>query len=68
MKKIAMSLAAAGVLVAGAFVASTIADGPVSAQTGDEAQPEFHKDGARGEILQEVLGPPASMRPESPLE
>ena len=61
MKKIFVSIAAAGVLVAGAFTASTIVDGPALAQatgaTTTEAptdeRPDFPKS---GEILDEVLG------------
>ena len=60
MKKIFVSIAAAGVLVAGAFTASTMVDGPALAQTtgattteapADE-RPDFAKP---GEILDEVL-------------
>ena len=54
MRKIIISIAAVGVLVTGAFVASTIADGPASAQTGDAAETELHR-GEPGGILEEVL-------------
>ena len=61
MKKIFVSIAAAGVLVAGAFAASTIVNGPALAQTTEaptaevpaDERPDFPKS---GEILDEVLG------------
>jgi hypothetical protein len=61
MKTIFVSIAAAGVLVAGAFTASTMAGGPALAQTAEtpsteapaEERPGFSKP---GEILDEVLG------------
>ena len=64
MKKIFVSIAAAGVLVAGAFAASTVVDSPAHAQTavttatetGDvpaDGRPDFARP---GEILDEVLG------------
>ncbi|MGB5656327.1 MAG: hypothetical protein WBN35_06920 [Acidimicrobiia bacterium] len=61
MKKIFVSIAAAGVLVAGAFAASTIVDGPALAQATEapaaeaptDVRPDFPKP---GEILDEVLG------------
>jgi len=61
MKKIFVSIAAAGVLVAGAFAASTIVNGPALAQTTEARtaevpageRPDFPKP---GEILDEVLG------------
>jgi hypothetical protein len=61
MKKIFVSIAAAGVLVAGAFAASTIVNGPALAQTTEaptaevpaDERPDFPKP---GEILDEVLG------------
>lgn len=64
MKKIFVSIAAAGVLVAGAFAASTVVEGQALAQTtapaaveSDEApgdaRPDFPKP---GDILEEVLG------------
>ena len=61
MKKIFVSIAAAGVLVAGAFAASTIVDGPALAQTTEtpttEAPAGERPDFARpGDILDEVLG------------
>jgi hypothetical protein len=61
MKKIFVSIVAAGVLVAGAFTASTIVDDPALAQTlevpaaeapGDE-RPDFP---TPGDVLDEVLG------------
>ena len=61
MKTIFVSIAAAGVLVAGAFTASTMVDGAALAQTTEtpsteapaEERPDFPKP---GEILDEVLG------------
>ena len=61
MKKIFVSIAAAGVLVAGAFTASTIVNGPALAQTTEspatdapaDERPDFS---TPGEILEEVLG------------
>jgi hypothetical protein len=61
MKKIFVSIAAAGVLVAGAFTASTVVDGPALAQSTETPstgapvgdRPEFPKP---GDILDEVLG------------
>jgi len=56
MKKIFVSITAAGVLVAGAFAASTIVDGPALAQVGETTQAEERPDFARpGDILDEVL-------------
>ncbi len=60
MKKIFVSIAAAGVLVAGAFAASTIVDGPALAQiaeapgaeTAPDERPDFPKP---GDIIDEVL-------------
>jgi len=61
MKKIFVSIAAAGVLVAGAFTASTIVDGPALAQTTESTATESPADerpdvSKPGEILDEVLG------------
>lgn len=61
MKKIFVSMAAAGVLVAGAFTASAIVNGPALAQTTEDSvaeapageRPDFPR---HGEILDEVLG------------
>lgn len=55
MKKIFVSMAAAGVLVAGAFVASTIVDGQAIAQTIDEPAVERPDIPNPGDILDEVL-------------
>jgi hypothetical protein len=56
MKKIVVCIAAAGVLVAGAFAASMVVDGQALAQTGDELGVE-RTDIPRPEgILDEVLG------------
>jgi hypothetical protein len=56
MKKIFVSIAAAGVLVAGAFAASTIVDGPALAQVTETSQADERPDFPRpGEILDEVL-------------
>jgi len=64
MKKIFVSIAAAGVLVAGAFAASTVVESPALAQTAvptavesDEVEAADRPDFAKpGEILDEVLG------------
>jgi len=61
MKRIFVSIAAAGVLVAGAFAASTIVNGPALAQTTETPtaaapaadRPDFPRP---GDILDEVLG------------
>jgi hypothetical protein len=55
MKKIFVSIAAAGVLVAGAFAASTIVDGQAIAQTIDEPAVERADIPKPEEILDEVL-------------
>jgi len=55
MKKIFVSIAAAGVLVAGAFAASTIVDGQALAQTADEPAAERPDIPKPGNILDEVL-------------
>ena len=55
MKRIIVSLAAAGVLVAGAFVASSVTSGPADAQTATESQAEEPAIGQREEALDEVL-------------
>ncbi len=55
MKKIFVSIAAAGILVAGAFAASTIVDGQAIAQTVDEPAVERLDIPKPGEILDEVL-------------
>jgi hypothetical protein len=60
MKKIFVSIAAAGVLVAGAFAASAIVNGPALAQTTEtpatEAPADVRPDFPRsGEVLDEVL-------------
>lgn len=57
MRKIIVSMAAAGVLVAGAFVASTLASSEASAQTDEPpvVAAEAHRP-APGGILDEVLG------------
>ena len=64
MKKIFVSIAATGVLVAGAFAASTIVETPAEAQTvvtaaveSDDTTTDARPDFARsGDILDEVLG------------
>lgn len=55
MKKIFVSIAAAGVLVAGAFAVSVIADGQALAQTTDEQAVERPDIPKPGDILDEVL-------------
>ncbi len=55
MKKIFVSIAAAGVLVAGAFAASTIVGGPAVAQTTDETAVERPDIPKPGDILDDVL-------------
>ncbi|MEA3511914.1 MAG: hypothetical protein U9R51_10810 [Actinomycetota bacterium] len=55
MKKIFVSIAAAGVLVAGAFAASTIVDGQATAQAIDEPAVERPDIPKPGDILDEVL-------------
>ena len=60
MKKIFVSMAAAGVLVAGAFTASTIVNGPALAQTTEASTTEAPTDGRPdflrpAEIVDEVL-------------
>lgn len=60
MKKIFVSIAAAGVLVAGAFTASAIVNGPALAQTTEAPAAEAPTDGRPdflrpGEIVDEVL-------------
>jgi len=60
MKKIFVSIAAAGVLVAGAFTASAIVNGPALAQTTEAPTAEAPTDGRPdflrpGEIVDEVL-------------
>lgn len=55
MKKIFVSIAAAGVLVAGAFAASTIVDGQAIAQAVDEPAVERPDIPKPEEILNEVL-------------
>jgi hypothetical protein len=60
MKTIFVSIAAAGVLMAGAFAASTVVDGPVLAQTTEDSAVEAPDAGRpafprHGEILAEVL-------------
>lgn len=56
MKKVIASLAAAGVLVAGAFVASAVTDSPAQAQTVEENTTEQVERPDRGSALAEVLG------------
>ena len=62
MKKLIAAIAAAGVLVAGAFVASTVATNPADAQVQDsvteqqDATPQQERPD-RGAIFDEVLGP-----------
>jgi hypothetical protein len=64
MKRIFVSIAAAGVLVAGAFAASTVVESPALAQTAvptavasDDATTDARPDFARpGDMLDEVLG------------
>lgn len=56
MKKIFVSIAAAGVLVAGAFAASMIVDGQALAQTDDSPVAERPDIPTQGDILGEVLG------------
>lgn len=56
MKKLLVSLAAAGVLVAGAFVASTVTTTAADAQTTDTPTTEQSERPQRGAILDEVLG------------
>ena len=55
MKKIFVSIAATGVLVAGAFAASTIVDGQALAQTVDETAVERPDIPKPDDILDEVL-------------
>ncbi len=55
MKKIFVSIAAAGVLVAGAFAASMVVDGQALAQTGDELGVERTDIPRPEDILDEVL-------------
>lgn len=59
MKKIMVSLAAAGVLVAGAFVASSVTSAPADAQTVAETQAEVvavgHREAALDEVLAELV-------------
>ena len=55
MKKIFVSIAAAGVLVAGAFAASIIVDGQALAQTAEEPAVERPDIPKPGDILDEVL-------------
>lgn len=55
MKKVIASLAAAGVLVAGAFVAATVTDSPAQAQTVEENTTEQVERPDRGSGLAEVL-------------
>ena len=54
MKKLIASIAAAGVLVAGAFVASTVTTNPADAQTTDDTS-EYSERPERDEILDEVI-------------
>ena len=54
MRKIIVSLAAAGVLVAGAFVATSVASGPADAQTADTETTSPRAE-ARQEVMAEVL-------------
>lgn len=56
MRRIAMSIAAAGVLVAGAFVASTLTNGQATALTGDAQQTDFRFGDGAGAVLEDVLG------------
>lgn len=57
MKRLIASVAAAGILVAGAFVASTAANSPAEAQTTeDNTTLERPERPERGAILDEVLG------------
>ena len=64
MKKIFVSIAAAGVLVAGAFAASSVVDSPAHAQTAvtaavesDDAEADGRPDFARPhDVMDEVLG------------
>lgn len=55
MKRIIVSLAAAGVLVAGAFVASSVTSAPADAQTQTDTQAEAPATGHREEAFDEVL-------------
>ncbi len=56
MKKILASIAAAGVLVAGAFVASSVAPTAAEAQTTDDTVTSQPQRPERGAILDDVLG------------
>jgi polyhydroxyalkanoate synthesis regulator phasin len=57
MKRLIASVAAAGILVAGAFVASTATDSPAEAQTIDDTTTqESQERPEKGAILDEVLG------------
>ncbi|MFV1999367.1 MAG: hypothetical protein ACC654_03280 [Acidimicrobiia bacterium] len=56
MKKLLVSLAATGVLVAGAFVASSVTSSAADAQTTDTTATEQPQRPVRGAILDEVLG------------
>ncbi len=56
MKKLLAALAAASVLVAGAFVASTVASDPANAQTTETQTREAPKRPDKREALDEVLG------------
>ena len=55
MKRIIVSLAAAGVLVAGAFVASSVTSAPADAQTVTETETEAPVADERGAVLDEVM-------------
>ena len=56
MKKLLAAVAAASVLAAGAFVASTVASNPVNAQTTETQTQEAPERPDRGEALDEALG------------
>ncbi len=55
MKKIIASFAAAGVLVAGAFVASSVTDSPAVAQTAEDTTTEQVERPDRGTVVEDVL-------------
>ncbi len=56
MKKLIAAIAAAGILVSGAFVASTVTSSPADAQTTTDAASDEARPPRPGAILDEVLG------------
>lgn len=56
MKKLIAAVAATGVLVSGAFVASTVTSSPADAQTTTSTAADDVKRPERGAVLDEVLG------------